>query len=159
MLQVQKAHAKKAKDALKTLGFLDRARKVPAADRSDAEVALPVTPSGAAFLSTCSQSMAPQLSGGYRTVSASTAAAVWSISQSDRSHEDNRSGIYAETRAGEMSMPQVKQQELEFLIARGLARIETKHAPERSGRATPGALLLHAVISALASKGLPHTCP
>ena len=159
MLQIQKAHAKTAKDALKALGFLDRRRKVLAADRSDAEVALPVTSSGAAFLSSCAESMAPQPNGAYRRVSASAAAADWSKSQIERSHEDPRSGIDAEATAGEMLMSQVKLQELEQLIAQGLARIVLRNAPERSSRATPGTLLHHAVVSALASKGLPRTCP
>lgn len=159
VLQMQKAHAKTAKDALKALGFLDRRRKALAADRSDAEVALPVTPEGAAFLSTCSQSMAHQQNGALKTVSASAAEIVCSSSQTDLSHEDPKSGMYAETRAGEMSTQQVNIQELERLIAQGLARIERKHVLQRSGRATPGALLLHAVLSALASRGVPATLP
>ena len=156
VLQIQKARAKTAKDALKALGFLDRGRKALAADRSGAEVALPVTPEGAAFLSICPQSMAHQQNG---IVSTSAAELVCSSSQADLGHEDPKSGMYAETRAGEMSTQQVNIQELERLIAQGLARIERKHALQRSGRATPGALLLHAVLSALASRGMPATHP
>lgn len=157
VLQIQKVYAKPAKDALKALGLLDRRRKVPASDRSDAEVALPVTPSGAAFLNTCTMSLANRQNGAYRTDSASGAVLECSSSLSGLSHEDAKAGIIAETRAGDTLAQQVNLKELEQLIAQRVAWVQRKQAIQRSGRATPANALLHAVLSMLASKGLPAT--
>ena len=57
ILQVQKRHAKTAKDALKALGFLDRHGRVVNADKSAAEVALPLTPAGAASIQAITRSL------------------------------------------------------------------------------------------------------
>ena len=157
VLQIQKAHAKSAKDALKALGFLDRRRKVPAGDRSDPEVALPVTPPGAAFLDSCTESLADRQNGSYRTDSAGAAVFTCSSSQRGISHEDAKSGATSETRAGEALAQQVSLNELEQLIAQGAAWVQRKQAVQRSGRATPADALLGAALSVLASKGPPAT--
>ena len=159
VLQIQKRHAKTAKDALKALGFLDRDCKVPVAQRSDAEVALPLTSSGVAYLSTCQDRVASQLNGPYKTVSASTAMLGCSNGHCGLSQEDPKSGVLPKTKTSETPTQQDSLQVLEHFLAQGLARMQTGQALQRSGRATPADVLLHAVLSALASKGPPGlTC-
>ena len=155
VLQIQKGHAKTAKDALKSLGFLDRARKVPAAQKSDAEVALPLTSSGVAYLSTCQDRVACQQNGSSGTISASTATLMCANGHGGLSHEDPESGALPKTRTSEMPTQQGNLQVLEHFVAQGLARVQKGQAVQRRGRATPADVLLCNVLSALASKGAP----
>ena len=159
VLQIQKGHAKTAKDALKSLGFLDRACKVPAAQRSDAEVALPLTSSGVAYLSTCQDSIACQMNGSNGTVSASTATLMCGNGHGGLSHEDSKSGALPKTRTSETPAQQGSLQVLEYFVAHRLAKVQRGQAVQRHGRATPADVLLQNVLSALASKGPPAlTC-
>jgi len=159
VLQIQKKHAKAAKDALKALGFLARQRRVPAADRSDAEVALPLTSSGAAYISVIPQSTSCGESGANVDVPASTAAHCGGSGHHNLSHEGvqcdfiSQSGIPGKARANDLQAQQADLQYLGQLIAQGLATVEQKQSIQRSGLATPADALLQAVISILASRG------
>lgn len=159
VLQIQKKYAKAAKDALKALGFLARQRRVPAADRSDAEVALPLTSSGAACISVIPQSMSCPENAAHVDISASTAADCCSSDHHNLGHEGvqcdftSQSGIPGKASAKDGQAQQANPQYLGQLIAQGLAKLEQKQSIQRSGLATPADALLQAVISILARRG------
>lgn len=160
VLQVHRKHAKVAKDALKALGFLDRRCRFPAADRSDAEVALPLTPSGAAYIPAMFYSSAHPKNGLGSSASATAATDCW-----QRQKGNMQNGCRSSAKAGGLktaaddSALHAYCHTLEQLIVDGLACPAHKQLVQRIGATSPGETLLVAVRSLLAGKGMHGTSP
>ena len=160
VLQIHRKHAKVAKDALKALGLLDRRCRFPAADRSDAEVALPLTPSGAARTTTMFHSSARPQNGLGTSALATAATECW-----PRQKGIMQNGCRSSAKAGGLktaaddSAFHVYVQTLEQLIADGLAWPAHKQLVQRIGATSPAETLLVAVQSLLSRKGMHGTSP
>ena len=170
VLQVQKRHAKTAKDALKVLGFLDRHGRVIQADRSAAEVALPLTPLGAEHI----QAIACSL---FRSSSDHDNRAHDRASrEAKRAAKDACSNGSCDPRNMRLDSPtvpallctsesahtaamQTERSVLTDILKRGLGRVAEGEVAARTGLIAPADALQAAVLRLLVSKGDPwHLC-
>lgn len=162
MLQLQKRHAKAAKDALKALGFLDRRCRVPPADRSDAEVALPLTPSGAAGISSLTHHLSDSKDGVTCSEVSRTAPEGCICSSNGLSHDASRLQVATSplsvsdhtVRAAHYPALQPEHAVLMQLLEKGLARLAGKRAVARNSATTPGHALQEAMRRLLANTGM-----
>ena len=166
VLQVQKRHAKTAKDALKALGFLDRHGRVIQADRSAAEVALPLTPIGAehiqAIACSLSHSSSDRDNGTYNRASGEARRAAKDACSKGPCDPRNMQldsptvpALLCSSESAHTAAMQTGRSLLTDILKRSLGRVAEGKVAARNGLIAPADALQAAVLRLLVSKGDP----
>ena len=164
VLQVQKRHAKTVKDALKALGFLNRHGRVIQADRSAAEVALPLTASGAAHIQAISRSLSNstldcdngscnRASGEARRATKEACRDVACDAQTRQLDSPIVPALLCSSDAAHTAPTQSQRAVLTDILGRGLGRVAEQKVVARTGLTAPADALRAAVERLLFSKG------
>ena len=166
VLQVQKRHAKTAKDALKALGFLDRHGRVIQADRSAAEVALPLTPIGAEHIQAIACSLSHSSSDSdnrtYDRASGEASRAAKDACSNGPCDPGNTQldsptvpALLCSSESAHTAALQTERSVLTDILKKSLGRVAEGEVAARSGLIAPADALQAAVLRLLVSKGDP----